>query len=88
MLSWFWTLAHAADSLTQEKNLYSFTLVTVLSSGLVCFHKPVSEAQKELVNAFSKSHVVVTTTSSCMTVLESPKSLSGICNALTGGNQN
>jgi len=40
-----------------------------------------SEAQNESVNAFSKSHAVIATSSSCRTAFESPKGLSGICNA-------
>lgn len=55
---------------------------------LVCFHKLMSEALKELVNAFSKWYAVITTSSSCRTVFESPKGLSGICNAHACGNQN
>lgn len=55
---------------------------------LVRFHKPMSEEQKELLKAFSKSRAVVTTGSSCMTGSEYPEGLSGICNAHVTGNQN
>lgn len=60
----------------------------VESTASVYFHKLVSEVQKELVNAFSKLHAVVTTSSSCRTVYESPKGPSGICKAHVCSNQN